>query len=177
MVNLEPCVVSIHPSFQFPVSLQLFALPPSFDFSSNWLQMDSIEYSIALKRDRQRSNEIRCSVERREMIPNIASERFLRARPGPAHPSVHVANAPGTEIENTRILREQDQIVDMAVTAGKLPFRKAGFRASFAGICADDIASIDGQDDEARRAGDKAADDVDERLLKISNSLARGTKN
>jgi hypothetical protein len=108
------------------------------------------------------------------MIPNIASERFLRARAraGPAHPSVHVADAPGPKIENARILRQQDQIVNVAVTAGEIPFRKAGFCASFAGICADEIVGIDGQDDEIRRAGHKAADNVDKRLLKISKSLA-----
>ena len=62
--------------------------------------------------------------------------------------------------------------MNVAVTAGEIPFRKAGFCASFAGICADEIVGIDGQDDEIRRAGHKAADNVDKRLLKISKSLA-----
>lgn len=124
----------------------------------------------ALKRERQRSDEISRSIERREIIPNIASERFLRARANPAHPRVHVADAPGTKMENAGFLRQQGQIVDVAVTAGEIPSRKAGVRASFEVICANEIVRINGQDDEVRRAGHEAADNVGKRLLKISST-------
>lgn len=172
VVDLEPCVNSS--SSPLLSRLLLFTLPSFLTVCSGY-RLDRL--NIALKRDRQRSNEIPGSVKRREMIPNIASERFLRTRAGPAHPSVHVADAPGTKIENARILRQQDQIVDVAVTAGEIPFSKAAFRASFAGICADEIVGIDGQDDEIRCAGHEAADNVDKRLLEVSKSLAGGYEN